>query len=224
MSIVLIGHAYQFFDRIIAAAEQMGKSGMSEQHKKGFGRMALNSVETINTTDDRTKKDIVYDGKMRRLMSPIMINEYSDLAFIWNNLSPVALTIHFITPTQIRKDKKMIRENDFYFPVFIEALLNRVSGLAMYSNFIPEFDGQFMIMEACQVETSHKLLKWSDPERYSSPQHTNMKYGGFTGFVTFQGPITPFLPLIKLGEQIHVGRWTKLGNGMYSISGESNIL
>ena len=44
-----------------------------------------------------------------------------------------------------------------------------------------------------------------------------MKYGGFIGEVTFEGDLTPFVNMIKLGEHLHVGKYYTFGLGRYEI-------
>jgi CRISPR/Cas system endoribonuclease Cas6 (RAMP superfamily) len=46
-----------------------------------------------------------------------------------------------------------------------------------------------------------------------------MKMGGFTGQITFEGEIRPFIPLVKAGEVLHVGKGTSFGLGRYRIMG-----
>ena len=44
-----------------------------------------------------------------------------------------------------------------------------------------------------------------------------MKMGGFIGDITFEGNIEPFMPFIKAGEILHVGKGTGFGLGKYRI-------
>jgi CRISPR/Cas system endoribonuclease Cas6 (RAMP superfamily) len=44
-----------------------------------------------------------------------------------------------------------------------------------------------------------------------------MKLGGFTGQITYSGEIQEFIPYIKLGEIIHIGKNTSFGLGKYVI-------
>ncbi len=67
------------------------------------------------------------------------------------------------------------------------------------------------------VAIKESTLKWYDWERYSTRQDTRMKMGGFVGEITFEGNIEPFMPLLKAGEILHVGKGTSFGLGKYEI-------
>ncbi|TMA55202.1 MAG: CRISPR system precrRNA processing endoribonuclease RAMP protein Cas6, partial [Deltaproteobacteria bacterium] len=66
-----------------------------------------------------------------------------------------------------------------------------------------------------QIETATSDLRWYDWERYSARQDVRMKLGGFVGRVTYRGDLQPFLPLLRLGEVVHVGKGTSFGLGKY---------
>jgi len=44
--------------------------------------------------------------------------------------------------------------------------------------------------------------------------------GGFLGEITFEGELTEFLPFLKLGEYLHIGKGTVYGLGKYEIVGK----
>jgi CRISPR/Cas system endoribonuclease Cas6 (RAMP superfamily) len=44
-----------------------------------------------------------------------------------------------------------------------------------------------------------------------------MRMKGFIGEVVYQGDLTKFYPLLKIGEYIHVGKNTTFGLGKYEI-------
>jgi CRISPR/Cas system endoribonuclease Cas6 (RAMP superfamily) len=45
-----------------------------------------------------------------------------------------------------------------------------------------------------------------------------MKFGGLIGSITYEGKFDKFLPLLKLGEFIHIGKNTTFGLGKYKIN------
>jgi CRISPR/Cas system endoribonuclease Cas6 (RAMP superfamily) len=69
-----------------------------------------------------------------------------------------------------------------------------------------------------EVTIEHNNSRWYDWQRYSTRQDTDMKLGGIIGEVTYTGELEQFIPLLLLGEYIHVGKNTSFGLGKYIIS------
>lgn len=69
--------------------------------------------------------------------------------------------------------------------------------------------------EAIRLVESH--IAPYDWERYSNRQRTRMKLGGVVGTATYAGDLAPFLPLLSLGEWLHVGKGATFGLGKYQI-------
>jgi hypothetical protein len=67
------------------------------------------------------------------------------------------------------------------------------------------------------VATRAADLRWVDWERYSACQDGRMKLGGFVGTATFEGELDVFMPLLRLGEVVHVGKGTAFGLGKYRL-------
>jgi hypothetical protein len=47
--------------------------------------------------------------------------------------------------------------------------------------------------------------------------------GGVVGSATYIGELAPFLPLLALGQWVHVGKATVFGNGLYRMNGWSGM-
>ena len=67
-----------------------------------------------------------------------------------------------------------------------------------------------------------KRLVWRDWTRFSSRQQQKMTLGGVIGEWTLSGTLTPFLPFLRLGEWLHVGKEASFGLGRYTISTTDN--
>ena len=129
------------------------------------------------------------------------------------------MTLNYLTPTRITYDGQLHSAPDFH--VIIRSLLRRLSILCYFhcgEELHLDFKG--IIERAKQIEMGDKDVRWHDWERYSARQDTRMKLGGFIGRVNYQGDLTEFLPLIKLGERVHVGKATGFGLGRYQIETE----
>jgi CRISPR/Cas system endoribonuclease Cas6 (RAMP superfamily) len=68
------------------------------------------------------------------------------------------------------------------------------------------------------IKIVKRVLYWHDWERYSNRQETRMKMGGFMGEITYEGDFEPFLPYIRLGEYMHVGKGSSFGLGRYEVA------
>ena len=108
---------------------------------------------------------------------------------------------------------------DLEFHVLIRNLL-RWTSLVHYfhGNGKPaEFDFKGIIEQAKEVRTVQRNLRWYGWERYSARQEQHINMGGFVGEITFEGDLWPFMPLIKAGEVLHVGKGTAFGLGRYEV-------
>jgi len=71
----------------------------------------------------------------------------------------------------------------------------------------------------CTLDTQH--LQWHDLERHSGTQGRKLPLGGLLGSATLHGPthaLHHLLPLLYLGEQLHMGKETVMGLGRYRLS------
>jgi CRISPR/Cas system endoribonuclease Cas6 (RAMP superfamily) len=73
--------------------------------------------------------------------------------------------------------------------------------------------------DSCTLDTRN--LQWLDIERRSGTQGQKLPLGGLIGIATLQGPaahLQALLPLLQLGEQVHIGKETVMGLGRYQLS------
>jgi hypothetical protein len=73
---------------------------------------------------------------------------------------------------------------------------------------------------ACNLDTRN--LQWHDIQRFSGTQNQKLPLGGLIGSATLRGPnaaMQALLPLLQLGEQLHIGKETVMGLGRFQLSG-----
>lgn len=126
------------------------------------------------------------------------------------------ITISLLTPLRLRFDSHITDKIEFH--VLIRNLLRRISSLSYFhcgEKFQVDFKG--LIEKAKGVKLSKGDIHWYDWKRYSTRQEEWMSLGGVTGTVSYEGDISNFILLLRLGEYVHVGKGTSFGLGKYEI-------
>ena len=126
------------------------------------------------------------------------------------------ITISLLTPLRLRFDGHITDKIEFH--ILIRNLLRRISSLT-YFHCNERFQVNFkeLIEKAMAVKQTTSDTHWFDWKRYSTRQEEWMSLGGVTGTISYEGDITNFMPLLRLGEYVHVGKGTSFGLGKYEI-------
>jgi len=210
--LVLIGKAVEYLPYFVYTFEELGKSGIG----KARGRYRLREVSRHDGTVIYRGEDKVLGGDYGResgeaLMARGMKEGKREEA------TP-RLALRFPAPLRLVFRGKLVSTLKFHH--LLRALLRRVSTLSYFHcGKKIDCDFQGLIERAEEIGTSDDSTRWVDWERYSSRQKTRMKMGGLVGSVTFEGAIEEFMPLLHLGEAVHVGKGTVFGLGKYVIEG-----
>ncbi|MCF6155462.1 MAG: CRISPR system precrRNA processing endoribonuclease RAMP protein Cas6 [Candidatus Brocadia sp.] len=126
------------------------------------------------------------------------------------------ITISLLTPLRLRFDGHITDKIEFH--VLIRNLLRRISSLSYFHcGEKLELDFKGLIEKAKTVRQTASDIQWFDWKRYSTRQEEWMSLGGVTGTVSYEGDLNEFIPLLKLGEYVHVGKGTSFGLGKYEI-------
>ena len=222
--LVLVGRAIDFTPYFAVALREMGRTGLG----RGRARWRLDRIVDRAPGGERLLYDAATEDE-RLLASPTVHRGVPNLG----PLAPAALrgsgggegegegegaqvTLRFETPTRLRFGGHLTGKPEFH--VLIRNLLRRLSALAAYHcGFTPDLDYRDLILRATSVATRQADLTWVDWERYSARQDARMALGGFVGTATFEGDLAPFVPFLRLGEVLHVGKGTAFGLGKYRI-------
>jgi hypothetical protein len=128
------------------------------------------------------------------------------------------LEVEFLTPLAIKSGNVLVRRpQELTFTLLLRAVIRRLYDLATavcgYRDAKPDFTP--LLTPAAAVERTRTDLRWVDFRRFSSCQQSFMDFGGLVGRVGFHGEITPFLPYLLLGSELHIGRHTSFGFGRF---------
>ena len=206
----LIGRGADYLPYFIYTFERLGtRYGLG----KARGRFL---VETVRWLAPEGEPVVIYQGAEKTLQNTFRLLPVQELAKRTEAEPGDSLTLRFLTPTRLVYGGSLTDSLDFH--VLLRVLLRRLSNLAYFhcgTDLGLDFRGLIAAAEAVQTVSSH--LRWYDWERYSSRQDARVQMGGFLGRVTYTGDLQPFLPLLRLGSYVHVGKGTSFGLGKYVI-------
>jgi CRISPR-associated endoribonuclease Cas6 len=206
-SLLLFGDYNDYLPYFIYAFEVMGENGIGKSVSGKRSRFTLESVfmnaEEVYSRETRTLKTL----------SPPKIS-VSDIPKADRNGT---LDLRLLTPLRLKTDNTLTA--DLPFHVLIRAALRRISSLFdAYGDGEPALDYRGIVAAAEKVETVRSHLHWHDWERWSNRQEKSMLMGGMVGNITYRGQVAPFIPLLKLSREFHLGKQTSFGLGLVDYS------
>jgi hypothetical protein len=126
------------------------------------------------------------------------------------------VTLRFLTPTLLRADGVLMRRPAF--GPLAKRLRDRINALAyFYCGEGLDIDFKAFGDAAEKIGPVSDATGWVESSRYSRRREVAHDLSGFVGEVTFEGELGVFLPYLKLGEYVHVGKNAVFGNGWYEI-------
>jgi hypothetical protein len=224
--LILVGQSITYLPYFIAVFRELGRVGLGHNR----GRYRLRTVEAISPdneagdpiyqADDELIRpvDLSLTAKMitdraAQISQPSMLNLQSPRKA--SNLQ--SLTLHFLTPTRLKEQGRWVSVGP-PFPVLIRTLLGRISSLSYFHcGKRLEVDFRGLIDQAGAVRLKESQTRWEDWDRFSGRQKQRIRMGGLVGRVIYEGNLEPYLPLLAVGELVHVGKGTVFGNGQYRI-------
>ena len=68
-----------------------------------------------------------------------------------------------------------------------------------------------------KVKLVSARLTWEEHTRFSTKSRIRHPIGGVKGEAVYEGDFKEFLPLLLVGEEIHIGKHASFGNGWIEI-------
>lgn len=200
--LLLFGNAINYLPHFIFSFIELGKRGISKSRNK----FSLSSVQD-------------YDGTILFKNNKLLKSAEKQIISLLGERSSVPvkqLSLNFKTPLRLTYFGDLVVNPTF--EMLIKAITRRLSSLCeTYCGFSADIDYQYLIERAKTIRVLSNRLIWKDWSRYSSRQHSKMKFGGLMGTIVFSGDMEIFLPYLKIGSLIHIGKNCVFGNGKYEI-------
>ena len=219
LDFIMVGHSVQYFPFVACAFSMIHKFNYwSSDHSDQQGKVRLENI--VDGFAENEGDMVVFDGRLDRIVGPAQIYDFdlvkNHVEMLYDYPSnDTMLQIRFLSPFRYKQDNKLGVPLDF--KIFMARILDRIEQLSVHSPLTEPINKHAILDAAAQVKTEKSSLQWHDWERYSSRQNSRMKFGGYLGDIAFSGNLIPFLPYIKMGEFLHVGKQTTFGLGKYSV-------
>jgi hypothetical protein len=187
----------------VLAFAQLARDGLGP----GRARAELTAVDRLNL--DGATAARMFDGepfRMNDLAAPISV----DLTGAAVPRSRVR--VRFATPTELKSEDRLVERPEF--PVLFGRLRDRIGALrALYGAGPLDLDFRAMGQRAAAVRMTRCALRKTNVERRSSRTGQRHPLGGFVGEADYEGDLGEFLPYLRLGKWVGVGRQTVWGKG-----------
>lgn len=220
--LILAGKSKDFLPYFIVAFKELGGQGLGAKRNGRRGRFRFASVTTPNViargkaAGQSISVDGVRDKFVRNISAEVTMKEISERA---RTLDPRRVTLRFLTPAIIKHEGEIIREPEFHH--IARHLKDRIHALAsVYGSGPLPWDFKGMGKHAERVKRVKSEFRWMDSTWQSTKERkTGMVHdlSGFVGEATYEGDIREFLPLLLLGEYLHVGQSAAFGLGRYEL-------
>ncbi|MEW6214432.1 MAG: CRISPR system precrRNA processing endoribonuclease RAMP protein Cas6 [Nitrospirota bacterium] len=213
---VLIGDRINYLPYVIVPLIELGKFGIGLNR----GRFNLKDLSVLKEGISESLYD-AGTNTVKNIQRTITGSEILEHAEKMDKKK--IITLWFLTPTRIRYNptgekgrSEVVRVPEFHH--IIRRLRDRINALSVtYCGGPIDVDFKGIAERAMAIKTKELNLRWIELKRKSKTQPIQHDQSGFLGQITFEGDLTEFLPLIVLGEYVHVGEDAVFGNGWYRI-------
>lgn len=193
----------------------------SLQVGRGSGQLCLRGI-VDGIPNDNGEEVLVYDASLRqqvgqaKVLSFPMIRQWAEGQL--RDGGDITMRLHFRTPFKYKYDNKL--NQPLTKTIFFRNLFRRLTFLStLYTPLEHPPDWRALLDHAEQVQWSLEPDSgWQEIQRYSSTTGQRERISGWLGRVTLSGPLAPFLPYLKLGEFLHVGKMASFGLGQYNLT------
>lgn len=187
----------------VLAFAQLAREGLGP----GRARADIAYVDQLDLSGATVAR--IFDGErsqMGELIAPIAM----DMSAAPGRVDQVR--VRFVTPTELKSEHQVAERPEF--GILFGRLRDRISTLrTLYDAGPLEIDFRAMGERAAAVRMVRCELKRTEVDRLSSRSGQRHPLGGFVGEVEYEGELGEFLPYLRLGAWVGVGRHTVWGKG-----------
>jgi len=218
--LTLFGTIIELFPYLLLVTNSLEAAGLGRRLPENQGQRGTFKIQQIEAYNpiSGTREILSAAGKLR-IDAPTLSVTSEDVKQRAAELSPTQITIHFLTPTRLQHEERLVRRAAFQ--PLMARLLERLALLEQEygqgNEPSPSEQWKELKQLAEQVVCSEDHTRWEEVESYSQRSRYMTQIGGICGRATFTGDLTPFLEVLVWGELIHIGKNAVKGSGWYKI-------
>jgi CRISPR-associated endoribonuclease Cas6 len=212
---VLVGDRMNYLPYVIVPLIEIGRTGIGLNR----GRFSLGDIAVTGNG----RPESIYDtssNTVKNVQRPVTGGDILNRA---RKLYSHRITLRFLTPTRVkynptgeRGKSEVVRVPEFHH--LVRRLRDRINALSVsYCGGPIDADFRGMAERATAVKTRDVNLRWIEIKRKSRTQPVEHDQSGFIGSITYEGDLPELLPLLALGEHVHVGEDAVFGYGWFQI-------
>jgi hypothetical protein len=212
--LVLVGKIKDYLPYFIVTFKELSQAGLGRDRAP----VELAGVDYMGHDGASVP---VYRRENNLVQPPADAISWADLCASYNSNNGsgkvTRITLRFLTPTLLKADGLQARRP--VFGIIAKRLRDRINALSyFYCGQGLDIDFKDFGEQAEKITTVADSTRWVESSRYARRREVTHDLSGFVGEVTFEGELEMFLPYLKLGEYLHVGKNAVFGNGWYEIS------
>lgn len=207
VEVTLYGAAWCLYPWVVAAAAQALDGGL------GKARQQWRIAEVRRIHPDGPPERLA-GGEVSTLPSSLP-PDLLDLA-VESPLTEQPVVVELLSPTRLLRDGRLLPgRQPVPFAVLIARILDRFAGLyGENSSDLLRPDLRATIeTQAARIRLLDDSTRWIEVRDYSARSGTEMLLGGKVGRLLYDGEAARFLPILRAGEILHVGKNTASGCG-----------
>jgi hypothetical protein len=192
----------------VLAFAQLAREGLGP----GRARAEMAAVDQLDLSGVTVAR--IFDGarvRIGELTAPIAM----DMSNVPGRVERVR--VRFVTPTELKSGHKVAERPEF--GILFGRLRDRISTLrTLYGDGPLDIDFRAIGERAAEVRIVRSELQWTAVERLSTRTGQRHFLGGFVGETEYEGNLEEFVPYLRLGSWVGVGRQTVWGKGCLLVS------
>lgn len=209
--LILIGKGIDYLPYFIFAIRELGEIGITVRRHK-FELVSIHAVDCLTNEETLvySSSDNIVHAQKVSLTGLALMSEVK-------RYNPHQLALNFLTPTRVKYQGRYCF-NEIPMAAIIQNLTLRLNALSYFHGSGIWDDSLKSLKElALDIAITKSYIKKRDVLRYSNRQGQKDSLSGIVGKVSYKGNFEHLLPVLSLGQFIHVGSDAVFGCGKYEI-------